>query len=133
MSTQGIDPAKNKMPETRIHGYLVGVLWDISEGEQGIVGDESVYWIEADDEYDAARKARKIGEDEERIINHGILNPNIRFIGITEVMPVWEKPVHGAQLGWRKLEFPNRAAMREAVLDLEAPNEVRPEQKDPPE
>ena len=77
--------------------------------------DESVYWICASSSDDAYFKGVEIGSRCERACNDAF-SKTFRFLGVVEIMPVYEYPTDGAQLGWRKFEDPDINEMMSKVI-----------------
>lgn len=91
----------NHISDTPV-AYLVTVCWLMRE-RIPIEIDQSVYWISARSSKEAFLEAEKLGTRYAKSGNQAF-SEQLEFMGVSEIMPVYEMPCNGAQLGWRKLQ-----------------------------
>jgi hypothetical protein len=97
--------------------YLVTVRW-LMRARVPMEIDESVYWISANSSKEAFVEAEILGARYAKSGNQAF-SEQLEYMGVSEIMPVYEMPRNGAQLGWKRLRVDDLECERDRLLCYE--------------
>jgi hypothetical protein len=104
-------------------GYIVTLRYEIGVTDKlnGIDVEERLVYLKKNIATEAYLEAEEFGKSCVEVENraYGSVSDRINYIGVTEVMPVWESVSHLNEIGFREIEgFPRNEILGD-VLSIE--------------
>jgi hypothetical protein len=127
MSAQTPSPKK-------VEWFLVSAVFSHKQKREGgaLYVEECIFLIKSRSFRSAYRRCRRRCLDEERLFSSGAfqVGTHFKFIGISEVMPVYERFEDGAELGFRTISLNRKRNYSRGLLsEADAETMDRPTQR----